>query len=236
MMKSMTSKMTWLLFVLWSFCGTAFATVAIDISEPATYWNFQCMFQMDIELAVVRAWRSTGEPDINAPLNICNAETVGLVVDVYMFPCYECGNAQQQVRDTVNFLNKSKPGFDVFWFDIEAPELWSSDPANNSLFMQNLIDEGTSQGLFLGIYTSVDAWSAIMGDYDGGAPYPLWYPGYDNTTSFSDFQPFGGWKVPTMKQYTPNASVCGTSVDMNWFPAGTRKDRKSRKSRKSRLG
>eukprot|EP01133_Synstelium_polycarpum_P002443 gene2443-2778_t len=40
-----------------------------------------------------------------------------------------------------------------------------------------------------------------MGDWSAGAQYPLWYAHYDHVATFDDFKPFGGWKVPYMKQY-----------------------------------
>jgi hypothetical protein len=41
---------------------------------------------------------------------------------------------------------------------------------------------------------------------------------YDNSASFSDFTPFGGWTQPAIKQFVGDAVVCGAGVDKNWYP------------------
>jgi hypothetical protein len=46
----------------------------------------------------------------------------------------------------------------------------------------------------------------------------LWYAHYDNVPNFSDFTPFGGWTVPSMKQYKGTTAVCGASIDLNYRP------------------
>ena len=73
-------------------------------------------------------------------------------------------------------------------------------------------------GLHLGVYTSRSQWEPIMGDWNGGSSFPLWYAHYDNNPSFSDFSPFGGWNQPAIKQYVGDAVVCGAGVDKNWYP------------------
>ena len=43
------------------------------------------------------------------------------------------------------------------------------------------------------------------------------YPHYDNDPSFNDFNPFGGWKEPALKQYSADRSICGAGVDLNYY-------------------
>ena len=43
------------------------------------------------------------------------------------------------------------------------------------------------------------------------------YPHYDDSPSFSDFVPFGGWTRPAIKQYEGDATVCGVDVDKDWY-------------------
>ena len=38
------------------------------------------------------------------------------------------------------------------------------------------------------------------------------YPHYDNNPSFSDFEPFGGWSNPGVKQYAGDVTVCGKCI------------------------
>lgn len=41
---------------------------------------------------------------------------------------------------------------------------------------------------------------------------PCRYAHYDNNPSFSDFQQFGGWSHPGIKQYAGDATVCGKGI------------------------
>lgn len=74
----------------------------------------------------------------------------------------------------------------------------------------------------VGIYASRYMWSSIYGSFtacpNAATNVALWYAHYDNTPSFADFQAFGGWKTPTIKQYEGTTSLCGASVDRNWHP------------------
>lgn len=57
-----------------------------------------------------------------------------------------------------------------------------------------------------------------MGNWDGARFYPLWYPHYDGSPSYSDFVPFGGWTSPSMKQFAGDSWICNVEVDQNWYP------------------
>jgi len=63
-------------------------------------------------------------------------------------------------------------------------------------------------------------WGSIFGSYTACpsvASQKLWYPHYDNSASFSDFQAFGGWTKPTIKQFLGTTALCGASVDKNFY-------------------
>lgn len=64
-------------------------------------------------------------------------------------------------------------------------------------------------------------WQSILGSTSACtsvATQPLWYAHYDNNPSFSDFTKFGGWTKPNIKQYQGTHSLCGASVDSNYYP------------------
>lgn len=68
-----------------------------------------------------------------------------------------------------------------------------------------------------GIYTSSSQWSPIAGGSTALSKYPLWYPHYDSSPSFSDFKSFGGWTKPAIKQYVGDASFCSAGWDKNFY-------------------
>ena len=43
------------------------------------------------------------------------------------------------------------------------------------------------------------------------------YAHYDGSPSFGDFEPFGGWNKPAIKQYAADASVCGKELVVNYM-------------------
>lgn len=71
----------------------------VDVSQPTNTKIFSCLKHDGYDFVIVRAFRSLGVPDYNAPVNIRNARQANITtVEAYMFPCPKCGNAQKQVR------------------------------------------------------------------------------------------------------------------------------------------
>jgi len=86
-------------------------------------------------------------------------------------------------------------------------------------FFEKLVTECLGLGMLVGVYTSKSQWDPIMGDsysYAANKGLALWYAHYDNTPSFYDFVPFGGWTTPFAKQYAGDVATCGADVDKNW--------------------
>mmetsp|Transcript_18241 Transcript_18241/g.25540 ORF Transcript_18241/g.25540 Transcript_18241/m.25540 type:complete len:216 (+) Transcript_18241:88-735(+) len=193
-------------------------TYGIDVSSAIYVNNFQCIKGDGYVFVVIRCWQSNGQADPNCPHTIYNAWDGGMeYVDVYMFPCYSCGNPSGQVKSMIDYLNSYNCKWGMVWFDIEGPQYWSSSTQNNVNFMQSMLNEGHTLGLNMGIYTSQSQWQPIMGSWTGGSGYPLWYAHYDDNPSFSDFVPFNGWSSPAIKQYYGDASMCGCDVDLDWY-------------------
>lgn len=188
--------------------------VGIDVSESVSSSSFQCLKTRGYDFVVVRAFRSNGVPDSNAPPTIRNARTAGFqMVDAYMFPCPKCGNPLKQVQDMVGLNLDVK----MIWLDIEIFN-WFDDKNRNRRFFEDLLS-ALEHYLPIGVYTNQNNWSVIMGsDYNGGSSFPLWYAHYDGQPSFADFKPFGGWHNPTIKQFAGDENICESSIDVNWKP------------------
>ncbi|EGC32614.1 hypothetical protein DICPUDRAFT_81570 [Dictyostelium purpureum] len=192
----------------------------IDISQAASVGFFQCAKNAGFDFAIVRGYCSTGEIDPNGAQSIINARDAGVeYVDSYLFPCSSCGNGAGQAVSLVNHLKDTGANFGMIWLDIEGPGLyWGDDQGANQAFFNELISGLESVGAHIGIYTSESQWIPIMGDWAGGASYPLWYAHYDGNPSFSDFSPFAGWSSPAIKQYNDQGLNCGVGADLNWYP------------------
>jgi GH25 family lysozyme M1 (1,4-beta-N-acetylmuramidase) len=210
--------MNTLLVVFCLFIAAAFATHGVDVSAPTATSSFSCMVNNGYHFAVVRAYRSNGTPDPNGAQTINNARAGGMSnVDAYMFPCPTCGNPAKQMSDTVASLKAGQAKYGMIWLDIEGPQYWHKSQQANRDFFNGLVAQGRAMGVHMGVYTSKSQWIPIMGDWSGGSSLPLWYAHYDGNPSFSDFSAFGGWSKPSIKQFKGTTSLCGGSVDENWY-------------------
>lgn len=150
-----------------------------------------------------------------------------------------CPSASEQVMDTVNNLNaegvsisgcsdcqpkgKSKASVLSVWIDIEdevPSKYYSSDPSVNQQFIADLVSQLESMGIKVGIYTTATYWKNIMDNVEGyGAKHKLWYPHYDDVSSFDFFEPFADWTKDSLKikQIAPDIGLCGfTQIDRNY--------------------
>jgi hypothetical protein len=65
----------------------------------------------------------------------------------------------------------------------------------------------------------LDLYYQIFGSSFGGySDIPLWYAHYDGVAGFGDFESFGGWTKPSIKQFDDNGDECGVGFDKNWYP------------------
>lgn len=194
-----------------------------DVCSYSASSAWSCAAQAGWSFMIVRSYCSYGAPDPNAGPTIQAAKAGGIgTTDVYHFPCAG-GDPTQQVQDDVNGVGSGN--FGTLWFDIEtnpSPNCgWSGDTSSNCDFLQSMITAGQSLGISMGVYASSYMWSSIMGDCTAGADsgLPVWYAHYDDTRSFDDFSPFGGWSTPSMKQYNDNSAIgsgCGISADADY--------------------
>jgi GH25 family lysozyme M1 (1,4-beta-N-acetylmuramidase) len=221
--KGMTKPAVVVFLIIAFFSAMAAATDGGDISEPYDSSVFKCCKDKGWSFVIVRSYHSYGAPDSNAKPTLDHAKAAGIATrDVYHFPC-KGKSASEQLNDDVSAVGKAN--FDTLWFDIETNPSsgcgWSGELKENCKFLKEMIDEGKSLGVKMGVYASTYMWSSIMGDEckaGSDAGLPLWYAHYDGSKGFSDFTPFGGWSKPTMKQYNDNVGICSISADGDWMP------------------
>jgi hypothetical protein len=200
------------------------STVGVDVSQPVSVSDWTCLRspggQGPVNFAIVRVHEETGRIDQNGLATIKAAHTAGIPhVDGYLFPCFKCGNPAGQVSATISAIRSAGTSIGMLWYDIEGSD-WGS-LAENQAFVRGMVDEGKRLGVSAGVYTNWNSWGSIVGHsytYARSQGLPNWYPPYDNKKTFSDFQAFGGWSKPNMKQYIGNAQSCGAGIDYNWYP------------------
>lgn len=145
--------LSWILFctgLMASFIAIAHAHIGVDLSVPTNTSTFKCLVNdYHVEYAMVRAYRSVGEVDENAPDSLRSAHRAGIsALSAYLFPCIQtspysidnnisCPSAEMQVDQTIDLLaasniffkgytgqNSHKLGpeplkLSVLWIDIE---------------------------------------------------------------------------------------------------------------------
>jgi len=110
------------------------------------------------------------------------------------------------------------------WLDIEGKKYWLGDYSKNWNWYKSFVDSCmATSGVKCGVYSNANEWSSLFGglQYSYGTNLPLWYPRYpySQSPSLSDYQPFGGWNSPVMKQYIGDKAICGVNTDVNYAPS-----------------
>ena len=186
----------------------------VDISVEVH--DMSCFKKESMDLVIPRCFRSSGTPDPLCKHNLAAAKKAGINADIYSFPCYSCGNPAKQAEETIKAAAGEEYG--RIWVDVEVYK-WDPVKSKNRHFISEMVSAIEKAGKKVGIYTSAVNWESVVGsDWDAMSHLPVWYAHYDKNPSFSDFKPFGGWKVPTMKQYIGDTKLCSVGVDLNFFP------------------
>ncbi len=196
----------------------------VDISVALSSSVAQCFTASSVSFVIPRGYRSTGAVDTAVCGSLKSASSAGVPVrDTYMFPCPTCGKgAAEQVGELAAHLreNCAAEFSGRIWLDIEGSQYWTGDYTANREWYQTLVDACTSSGYKCGVYSSKSQWTAIFGSssYAYGSYLPMWYAHYDNVPSFDDYPnyTYGGWVIPTAKQFQGDITFCGMAADMNF--------------------
>ncbi len=134
----------------------------------------------------------------------------GMTVDVYKY-LYFTSSMTTQVQSALSIAD----GFPVgrLWLDLEA------DPGSLDVYdLIDLIQEAIDAcgAMPAGIYTG-SFWRDHMQGCAEFADLPLWTAHYDGVPTFDDWstRSFGGWVMPTAKQYMGDTTVGGNGIDVD---------------------
>ncbi|KYQ94169.1 component of the counting factor (CF) complex [Tieghemostelium lacteum] len=203
-----------ILYISSSANAQTFSTLyAADISDTLTVSDFQCVQNSSINYVIIECWKANGHPNPSCSSNIQAAITSQInSVDVYLEPCFECGQPTYQAAQMVNFISNFQININTAWIDVNMTEYWGNNTLYNRAFFEQLTFTISNRGVQVGIFSSQSSWNTIMGlAYVGGSSYPLWYSDMDDSPNFSDFTSFSGWTAPSMKQYKA-ATICSLAT------------------------
>jgi hypothetical protein len=200
----------------------ALALYGVDLSTPVSESDAVCMKNAGVAFASARAWHSYGAFDDAVVGTSAAFAKAGIPFTVYLFPCAQ-QSAALQVRQLLGNLTAASVQYERVWFDIETNSSpgcgWSSNFSANCVFVAELVAAAAQLNVTAGMYASAHEWGLTAGAAcTAGSELELWYPRYDNVTSFADFAPFGGFTAPSIKQYWDTHTLCGVGVDDNWRP------------------
>jgi len=211
-----------------TFVSTVSCTNGWDVSYfqgSISSSTFSCLKNNGYVFGIIEATvGSQGTLNPYCAGNVKNAHAGGIPnVDVYIFPNISYNPTTMTSNIVTALKNAGALSKNMIWFDIESPSYWSSSASSNINWLQSAVNEanslykGCGLSTCVGIYSSASQWNPIMGGSTQFSGHQLWYAHYDNNPSFSDFQPFGGWTKPAIKQYAGTTSICGTQIDKDYY-------------------
>ncbi len=140
-----------------------------------------------------------------------NAIEAGLEVDFYHFLYFDGLDGQR-----LQYAHQwPKPR--IMWLDCEYEDKASVGYVITAI--DNARITFLKDGIAVGVYTRKDWWEGHAYNSEALTNSALWYAHYDGIENFDDFQPFGGWDKPSMKQYQGDAHVAGILCDLNCYLA-----------------
>ncbi len=221
-------KLLLALCVIFLICKTGQAVLGFDFSRYQGAVNvstFQCMKKEGNEFMIIQAWGGSHMINPYYVQNYKNAKAAGISqIDIYAFACNNCSNNQPQT--VITAIKASLPaGFDgTLWIDVEPCNGCWLSPDVNLKYIDTLAQTALSAGFKVGVYSSLNSWSGVVGSYEATTPLikslKLWYAHYDFNPSFNDtkYYQFGGFAPPVMKQYGNAGKECNLAHDYNWYP------------------
>jgi len=184
--------------------------------------DWQCLANSGYNFAVIQAW--SGGYGLNSDIGTCisNAYQAGFAhVDVYGFFCPNC-DGNNPPNDAISQIVSAVDGtgYGMLWVDVESCEgCWSEDGASNCDYVQSVVSAGQSAGATVAMYSSAYEWSITVGEgCSGMSNLALWYADYDDEENYNDFEAFGGWSSPNIKQFSGDGTACGIDLDQDWYP------------------
>ncbi|CAL6024979.1 Glycosyl_hydrolase family 25 protein [Hexamita inflata] len=182
--------------------------------------TMNCLYANGYRFGVIEAQIGTTFNN-NAIADYQRAKAAGIKnIDFYIFPTTQ-QDARSQVRNTIQKLqNAGVLSGNMVWLDVENINLFYPTYAQNQNFISAMLSEMSNMlgAKRVGVYSNWVQWQSIVGsNWAGAQPHQIWYPHYDNWQSFADFQPFGGWTKPSIKQYQGDVAECSTTIDRNFY-------------------
>ncbi|GMT34134.1 hypothetical protein PFISCL1PPCAC_25431, partial [Pristionchus fissidentatus] len=199
------------------------AILGFDTSEEVSVSQFRCLNNSGYKYYIGPINRPSGLTDPIGIQNIKNANSLASFynVDAYISPCFGiCPTPREQVAAAIKAVAEAKAWYGTLWIDVKDGD-WPADQMQNRQDLLDMIDESNlNGGPAVGIYTNMNRWQWVMGDWNGTMKNPLWWANNNAQPNFKNFQPFGGWVKPAQHQYNVFVTdVCSVAnINLDWSP------------------
>nr|CAD2125000.1 unnamed protein product [Meloidogyne enterolobii] len=127
----------------------------------------------------------------------------------------KCGNARKAVTTVLDHLNENNAKFGRVWLSIYGLIHFGWNKYNktkNIEFIDEMVTTLKERNQTFGFYTNKYNWHEITGNTRKYNDTPLLYYRSDGKNNFNDYNHFGGWEKPTMKEYNAYTKICGIEV------------------------
>jgi len=203
------------------------ASNVIDIAGPLTASSFACLASAGYSCVIVKGNTLENSNSVMHPYviqTLINVKTGGLPADIYMDLCRGVSSLTQ-VTDLISSITATN--YKTIWVKVQTNNVagcsWAGySQADNCAFVTQAINAIIGHNKKSGVYSTYNAWQNLLGTncHSIGLLNPapkLWYGDYsstgvlDQTQTFSDYQPFGGWTWPYIKKVSGpvHVSLCG---------------------------
>ena len=180
------------------------------ISVKHRLTDTSCLKKEGYSFIIFRAFISVGTLDYNIVSNLEALPKNLDFVDIYMNPCMKCPySAEEQIEKMVKELQDKK--YRKIWIMVQTKSGWKSDNKDNCKFLKNLLSKAKELGKSIGIATNHKEWLVVMGSTCEINKYSteLWFIGNDNEETVTNFERFGGFQTPVMKELVDTVNQCG---------------------------
>ena len=192
---------------------------ALKLAIDFTQWNVPADFVTPEQVEAWKAARVT-KVVIGAGYHDAAVQQIqacadgGLAVEIYRF-LFWSRPTREQVRFALSIAADSGRQIGRLWPDCEDAPTVSATEVIDAIV--EAVGMSLDARVRCGLYTRPDWWRAFAGGNTDFSSLPLWYAHYDGKADFHDFQSFGGWRRPAMKQYAQNVPLAGRAVDLNIY-------------------
>ena len=184
---------------------------------------FQCYLQKNVSLVLGLAWNGDSGADPQFNISYTNAKAAGIQNYDAVAHMSDKWSADDVCNGIVHTLPATFDGTVWFYF-MQNANFWSKPTDQRMSYIEEVVKTCQQHGLKIGVYSVYSAWHFIFGfGYLGSEvldSLPLFYISQNKEENFNDYQynAFGNWKNPTMKDYTGRIfAYCKTTIDAMIF-------------------